>query len=328
MNQARALHSIASRLTVMLTCTPDLIIAEYRFTFTARDPLTLPVFSDPLRRSVFGLALHQQSCIAPNADCADCMLRHQCDFAFFIKGPRPPEAKMMRKVGTVPLPHIFHSDQCGEASISPGGQFTHGLVLAGAACKRLPAVIRAMVKSGRLGFGSDRAKAELVQVAQVLPGGQRLIWDKQGEVQDSIMEQAPVPPAPAALRLHFLTPYLPSDKSFRLETLDISQLLMAVIRRVSLLQYFYMGCPLEADFRALKECAAQSEVMNIALRSHKTIWWSARQGREVEFRGFLGTVDFAPKDPELFWPFLWLGQWLHIGKQASKGFGRYQLLRR
>jgi CRISPR/Cas system endoribonuclease Cas6 (RAMP superfamily) len=68
--------------------------------------------------------------------------------------------------------------------------------------------------------------------------------------------------------------------------------------------------------------------MNIALRSHKTIWWSARQGREVEFRGFLGTVDFAPKDPELFWPFLWLGQWLHIGKQASKGFGRYQLLRR
>ncbi|MCI5124675.1 MAG: CRISPR system precrRNA processing endoribonuclease RAMP protein Cas6, partial [Candidatus Electrothrix sp. AR5] len=49
-------------------------------------------------------------------------------------------------------------------------------------------------------------------------------------------------------------------------------------------------------------------------------------GGGVELRGFLGTVDFAPSDPELFWPFLWLGQWLHIGKQASKGFGRYQLL--
>ena len=152
MNQALALYFIASRRIIMSACTSELIIAEYRFTFTARDPLTLPVFSDPLRRSVFGLALHQQSCIAPNADCADCMLRHQCDFAFFIKGPRPPEAKMMRKVGTVPLPHIFHSDQCGEASILPGGQFTHGLVLAGAACQRLPAVIRAMEQSGRLGL--------------------------------------------------------------------------------------------------------------------------------------------------------------------------------
>jgi hypothetical protein len=310
----------------MENCTPKLIIAEYRFTFTAYDPLTLPVFSDPLRRSVFGLALHQQSCIAPKADCVECMLRHQCDFAFFIKGPRPPEAEMMRKVGTVPLPHIFHSDQTGEASISSRGQFAHGLVLAGAACKRLPAVIRAMEKSGRLGFGSDRAKAALVQVTQVLPGGQRLIWDKQGEVQNSLMEQVLTPPAPAALRLQFLTPYLPSDKAFRPETLEISRLLMAVIRRVSLLQYFYMCCPLEADFRALKECAVQSEIIRIALRPHKTTWWSARQGREVELRGFLGTVDFAPKDPELFWPFLWLGQWLHIGKQASKGFGRYQVL--
>ena len=89
-----------------------------------------------------------------------------------------------------------------------------------------------------------------------------------------------------------------------------------------------MGCPLEADFRAVKECAARSEVMNIDLRPHTTTCWSTRQGKVIEFRGFLGTVDFVPKDPELFWPFLWLGQWLHIGKQASKGFGRYQVLRR
>ncbi len=312
----------------MQACTPNLILTQYHFTFVARDYLTLPRFSDPLRRSVFGLALHQQSCIAPDADCADCMLCHQCDFAFFVKGLRPPGAKMMRKVGTVPLPHIFHSDQYGEASIAPGGLFVHGLVLAGAACKRLPAVIRAMEKSGQLGFGSDRAKAELVQVSQVLPGGQRLIRERQGEVQESIMESIPMPPAPAALRLQFITPYLPSDKAFRPETLEISRLLMAVIRRVSLLQYFYMGCPLEADFRAIKERAAQSEVINIDLRPHTTTCWSARQGRAVELRGFLGTVDFAPAEPEpeLFWPFLYLGQWLHIGKQASKGFGRYQLL--
>jgi hypothetical protein len=256
------------------------------------------------------------------------MLRHQCDFAFFIKGIRPPEAEMMRKVGTVPLPHIFHSDQCGEASISPGGQFSHGLVLAGAACKRLPAVIRALEKSGQLGFGPDRARAELVQVSQVLPTGQRLLWEQKGEVRESVMEQISLPPAPAAVRMQFLTPYLPSDKTFRPDRLEISRLLMAVIRRVSLLQYFYMGCPLEADFRAVKECAARSQVISIDLRSHKTTCWSARQGRAVEFRGFLGTVDFAPAEPELFWPFLSLGQWLHIGKQASKGFGRYQLLQR
>lgn len=326
-NQTLVLFPSAAKKT-MQSCTPSLLLAEYRFTFTARDPLTLPEFSDPLRRSVFGLALHRQSGIAPHADCAECMLRHQCDFAFFIKGPRPPEAEMMRKVGTVPLPHIFHSEQCGEAHISPGGQFSHGLILAGAACKRLPAVVRAMATSGQLGFGSDRAKAELVQVTQVLPGGQRLLWEQQREIRDSIMEPIPLPPAPAALRMQFLTPYLPSDKTFRPDRLEISRLLMAVIRRVSLLQYFYMGCPLEADLRALKDCAARSELISIDLRPHTSTCWSARQGKVVEFRGFLGTVDFAPTEPELFWPFLLLGQRLHIGKQASKGFGRYQVLYR
>ncbi|MCI5210986.1 MAG: CRISPR system precrRNA processing endoribonuclease RAMP protein Cas6 [Candidatus Electrothrix sp. ATG2] len=87
-----------------------------------------------------------------------------------------------------------------------------------------------------------------------------------------------------------------------------------------------MGCPLEADFRAVKECAARSEIIGIDLYPHVTTCWSARQGKALELRGFLGTVDFAPAEPELFWPFLYLGQWLHIGKQASKGFGRYQLL--
>ncbi len=312
----------------MLNCTPNLLFAEYRFTFTARDTLTLPDFSDPLRRSVFGLALHQQSCIAANADCAECMLRHQCDFAFFIKGPRPPEAEMMRKVGTVPLPHIFHSEQTGEASILPGGQFSHGLILAGAACKRLPAVIRAMEKSGQLGFGADRIKAKLVQVSQVLPDGQRLLWNQEGEIQDCILVPPPLPPAPTAVRLHFLTPYLPSDKTFRPDRLELGRLLMAVTRRVSLLQYFYMGCPLEANFRAIKERAAQSEIIGIDLYSHTTTCWSTRQGKAIEFTGFLGTVDFSLKNQELFWPFLYLGQWLHIGKQASKGFGRYQLLSR
>ncbi len=310
----------------MQSCTPELIIAEYRFTFTALEPLTLPVLSDPLRRSVFGLALHQQSCITPDAECPDCMLRHQCDFAFFIKGPRPPRAEMMRKVNTVPLPHIFHSDQTGEATIAPGDQFSHGLILVGAACKRLPAVIRAMEKSGQLGFGPARAKARLIEVSQILPDNRRrLIADQRTVINDSIMEQPPVPPAPEALRMRFLTPYLPSDKSFRPDRLEMSRLLMTVVRRVSLLQYFYMGVPLEADFRGLKEVAGRTEIIRIDLHRQKNTCWSARQGKTVEFPGFLGTVDFSLKNIEVFLPFLHLGQQLHIGKQASKGFGRYEL---
>ncbi|MCI5146296.1 MAG: CRISPR system precrRNA processing endoribonuclease RAMP protein Cas6 [Candidatus Electrothrix sp. AR3] len=313
----------------MSTQIPELFLGHYSFTFEAIDLVNLPALSDPLRRSVFGLALHQQSCITPDTDCPTCMLRHQCDFSFFIKGSRPPQSEMMRKIPTIPLPHIFHSDQNGEALIQPGELFSHGLIVVGSACKRLPVVIEAMKKSGQLGFGSKRQQAKLVQVCQHLPGEQQyLLMDQQGIVQESMAHEPVIPPAPKAVRMQFLTPYIPSDKTFSPNSLQMERLLMTVVRRVSLLQYFYMGQPLEADFRQLKELAIQTKITQVNLQRQKETCWSARQQRQVNFLGFRGTLDFSLENIEVFWPFLYLGQWLHLGKQSSKGFGRYQLLAR
>jgi CRISPR-associated endoribonuclease Cas6 len=307
--------------------TPELTIAEYVFSFEAIDTVTLFAFPDPLWRSVFGLALYEQTCIAPKSECRECMLRFQCDFAFFIKGPRPPHAEIMRKIDTIPLPHIIHCPQTGQTTTSAGERFTINLVLVGTGCERLPSVIRAMARAGLMGFGRQRQKGQLVAVSQTSPNLlPRLIMDQQTIVAPSIVEQPEIPSVPAAIRLEFLTPYLPSDKSFSPNRINITHLLMAIVRKVSLLQYFYTGKRLEADFKKLKEQAVETNIIGVDLHRRKGSYYSARQNRRINYYGLKGSIDFSLENIEDFWNYLYLVQWLHVGKQASKGFGHYRLL--
>ena len=39
--------------------------------------------------------------------------------------------------------------------------------------------------------------------------------------------------------------------------------------------------------------------------------------------GLLGNFEVQSNDIEDFWPYIWLGQWLHAGKGCTMGLGRY-----
>lgn len=54
-----------------------------------------------------------------------------------------------------------------------------------------------------------------------------------------------------------------------------------------------------------------------------------RKGRDVlqdDQKGFMGQFRLS-NIPETLWPLLWLGQQSHMGDNAVKGFGRYELIR-
>jgi CRISPR/Cas system endoribonuclease Cas6 (RAMP superfamily) len=54
--------------------------------------------------------------------------------------------------------------------------------------------------------------------------------------------------------------------------------------------------------------------------------YSSRQRTRMQMGGIVGSaeLDTAGMDSE-GWAGLWLGQWLHIGKQTSMGLGHYRL---
>ena len=308
---------------------PNIPLARYKFTYQAIDPVSLPAFADPLWRSVFGLALKQLSCIAEDTQlnqCDSCMLRYQCDYSFLTTGPNPPgeKAGITKGMKSIPNPHLFHGEiRDYTVKIPKGATFSTHLVLIGNANERLPAVIRAMVQVGMLGLGGRRSKLRLLEVSQVGPEPlPRLIMANQTILASGRPGPIAPPDPPEAIRFSFITPYLMPSNIPVEEGFDAARLFMQIVRRVSSLHEPYTGTPLEVDFRHLKSLAQIPTILETDLEVRKGYSYASNRKKFIAVRGsFVVSLTTI----EELWPWLYLGQWLNVGKLGSKGFGRYSL---
>jgi CRISPR/Cas system endoribonuclease Cas6 (RAMP superfamily) len=54
--------------------------------------------------------------------------------------------------------------------------------------------------------------------------------------------------------------------------------------------------------------------------------YSATHGKSLDTGGWMGHLELDIQGLDELWPYLWLGQWLNVGKNASMGFGRYSVV--
>ncbi len=83
---------------------------------------------------------------------------------------------------------------------------------------------------------------------------------------------------------------------------------MAIIRRLSRLQNTYTQQPSEAEFCYLKRLSQRASIDNPELYFYET-----RQTRKKHSSGLLGSIHLSLEGVEELWPWLYLGQWLHVG---------------
>ncbi|WP_295455562.1 CRISPR system precrRNA processing endoribonuclease RAMP protein Cas6 [uncultured Thiodictyon sp.] len=307
---------------------PQLPLALYVFRYIADADFRLAVDPRGLWHGVFGLHLREQCCVVRAADCQGCLLLHQCQYSYLFSGPRPLESELMRRYDSIPVPHVFRVDRDYPEPILAGDEIAVSLVLVGEANDRLPLIIQAMAAAGQGGLGPQRGQVWLHDVTQHLPGGRppQLVASK-GRMLDLRPPEPPeAPPIPAAVRIRFLSPYKASGQANRSGGLEMGPFLMALVRRASLLQYFYTGRQLEAPFGMLKAASVQVRTLERALRRQEASRYAARHGERVPTGGLIGHIDLDMSDIETLWPYLYLGQWLNVGKNASMGYGCYELL--
>ena len=307
---------------------PHLPLARYELTYRATENLSLPTYPRGLWHGAFGANLKTLSCVVPDTECRNCLLLHHCHYSYLFSGPRPPDTELMRRYDTIPVPHIFHVDAALPPIIHPGQAFAVSLVLLAKANERLPLVIQAMAAIGETGLGAKRGRSMLEDVVQHLPshGTPRLIAAEGRILPADAPEHPQTPPMPARIRIRFLSPYKSSGDAAGPGRFDPGRFLMAVVRRTSLLQYFYTGNKLEADFLALKAASQQARITDQNLHRQTGHRSSANHGGRVDTSGLLGHIDLAMDGLEPLWPYLHLGQWLGVGKNASMGYGRFDVL--
>jgi len=305
-------------------------IARYRLEWQASTPIRLPDYAGSMLRGAFGHALRKLACMTKQKECAGCPLLSNCPYPA-IFAPPPPAAHALQKFSQIPVPYVIEPPDWGARQVGAGEAFAFHLVLIGRALRELPLIILAWRRALARGVGTDDGTAELVRVVHCgeaqeaeihRPDAGTLVQHAQAIAFNTENNSET---APSELTLHFVTPLRLQKNGHALppEKLDARTLLMALVRRANLLAEFHGEGPLVEDFPSLLAASAGIQ------ESKHLVWldwtrFSSRQQQKMVLGGVVG--DWTLSGPlAAFVPFLRLGEWLHVGKEAAFGLGRYTL---
>lgn len=300
-------------------------VARYRLAFTVERAIDLPEYAGSALRGVFGHALRRAACVTREPDCSACVLYRSCSYPAIFETP-PPLNYARRALSNVPLPFVVEPPPWGEREHAAGSTLAIGVVLVGPALQHLPLVILAWRQALQLGLGPDQGSARLERV--FIEGEAEPVLASpvsRARPHDQMLTLPHDETAPASVSLVFDTPLrlLQDGRVLGVGQLTPRNLLMALLRRVAHLVELQLGATLDVDFAGLSARAA-----GITGRSELT-WrdwtrYSNRQQQRMTLGGAVGRWTLHG-DLRPFWPLLYLGQWLHVGKNATFGLGRYRI---
>ena len=302
-------------------------LAQYRFTLMAREKIGLPAYKGSTFRGGFGYAFKRVVCANREAECPDCLLKEKCVYAYVFETPPPKDTEIMRKYPAAPHPFIIEPPLDAKKEFKEGEELTFGLVLIGRAIDYLPYFIFTFKELGRIGLGKGKGKYLLKEVkdeqGKVIYSGQ----EKCLRECFSIINPADFdPPSSSSLTLNFVTPTRIKYQERLTKDLQFHILIRALLRRIFLLSYFHCDKNWKPDFSNLITASEEIKIEKRDLMWYDWERYSSRQDRRMKLGGFVGEVTYLGNLKD-FLPFLLLGSYIHVGKGATFGLGKYRIAR-
>lgn len=304
-------------------------LGVYRLTIQATSRIHFNQYSGSAWRGLFGHSLKRLTCVTHARDCRGCMLYASCVYAYIFETPPPDNSVYMRRATAAPHPFVLSPDP--QLRTLESGESTHfNLTVAGQANRYLPYLIHALDQAGERGLGPNNGQYRLRAIEQAqYPGSDtwHAIW-QEGNLTPLPPADVHVPPLPQHLVLNFESPLRLNYQGRKLspDAFIFRGLIANLLRRYSMISYFHNHRSIELDFKQLVAQAGQVHHRAADLRWHDWARYSSRQRKRIKMGGVVGQVEYLGSDIETFWPLLWIGQWLHLGKGTSMGLGRYRIM--
>lgn len=261
-------------------------------------------------------------CRWPARTCELCSSRDKCAWYLVFGQKLSVDPSALKRHQKPPLPFVFSFPALDKPCVEKG-LLDCGLVVIGRAIPHLEMLLE--------GFSELLASDICPMQAEVIRVGSR---DYQGAVQtlgngSSITRPEELAVLSAEGLLH-IRPWESTDIGVRLLSplrlleggrslirFDFSRFARSVMRRVSSLAYYYGECEFDCDFKAL---SIQADKV-ICVEDH----FSHETGGNRKTPGIIGYGHFCGDFSGLM-PFLVLGMYVHVGKGAAFGMGRYEVI--
>ncbi len=288
-----------------------------RWTLCFTQPFDAPPYLGSALRGLLGHGLRRTACVTRRKTCVDCPLTASCVYTRLFE----PTAHAS---GSARVPYVLSVSESGRRHYPKGGCFTFEMSLLSPYHRELPYLVQAFQAGGRLGLGPKNVGFDVDELAALgTLGGDdwRPVYD--GNVLTALPVPAAIqpPPWPGHVVLEWATPWRFKRRGHlvRPDQFVPAMLLESLLYRV----YELIG------ERPPRESLGRTRDPDLHVESD-LVWqdwsrYSSRQKTRMQVGGLMGRIALSGDQFADWWPLLWLGQWLHLGKFTSMGLGRYRL---
>lgn len=308
--------------------------ARYRFYIRVTAPLRLPDYAGSTLRGVFGHALLQVCGLSPTDRDKNTLLFQQSPYVDVFAPQKAAPGISLNNLAQLPVPYVIEAplDQVQTHKINE--RFSFDLVLSGSALRHLSTIILAWRRAFLRGVGNGDGKGELMRVECISPDGlATIIYSEEQPRIAPHITRIVAPDFRSAdsdgrdVHLLLETPLRLQQRGKLLgpREMTASIFLRSLIRRITL--QIQMQQP---DSWPLERIRQLNELADKVTDDRRLIWqdwerYSTRQKQTMKLGGVTGHW-LIRKVPVDLLPFIYLGQWLHLGKETSFGLGKYKWL--
>ena len=299
-----------------------------QFTFHCRwtSEARLPLYLGSTLRGAFGWALRKSSCALKNQECATCILRQRCAYAWVFETERYTDSTG-GNVNARPHPFVLQPGENACGSRQSGEIWTFSLLLVGRGIDFLPHIVYSVQLMGESGIGSATRRGAGRFVLESIQSGTTRVYDGHTNVleragaEDLALGAPPARPV-RAIRLTLHTPLrLKKDNALHRD-LPFHVLVRTALRRVSALEIAYGQGEPPLDYPGLVRRSEQVATVASTLHWQELMRFSNRQRQKVSLSGLLGTADYQGDLTE-FVPLLDYAGRINLGKQTVFGLGHF-----
>jgi len=276
----------------------------------------------------FAEACRCASCRWPTRTCEQCSIQDSCDWYLIFGQELASDPAALKRHQKPSLPFVFSFPPCDELT-EGAAEAVIGLVVIGPAIAHLPMLLNGL--SDLLSHVMSPEPVEIFRIAcrdyhgLVQPSHNcgpgvtvpNLIPDDLIIVStDSVAERLTWGSSDIQIRL--LSPVRLLENGHAVARFEFGRFARSVMRRVSSLSYYYGENELDCDFKALTR--QFDEVICCEDRFCFTKHHNNKMTGITGYGRFQG--DFSQ-----FLPLLMIGSYVHTGKGATFGMGRYEVIR-
>lgn len=278
----------------------NLSLAKYQFVCRAREQIILPKYKGAVFHGGFGFALKEIS---------------------------PYYYKRLCEAQSRPNPHILLPPLDDAREYLPDHIFSFELTLVGNAVEYFPVCRDAFKLLGsQRGIGEKtRGRFDIIAINNAIPDTSNAHSSQTPLISGDRISSSREFTGSHELTLHLVTPLRLKDNDKLLqETPSFAIFFARTVGRINSLAIFYGDGAIinSARKQELLTLARKIKRIKNSSRQQKIARYSTRQKRWMRFDGLQGDIvytgNFTP-----FWPYLALGEWLHVGGKTSFGLGKY-----